>query len=255
MPPPEESVLFYGQNGEDFLLWEYFGRRKQGFFIDVGAFDGIYMSNSFCFERQGWNGICIEPTPRYAELCRAHRPGSICLPVACVGNEGLEEVEFREEALGLVSGITAEPDDPGLRNTYRSFHTEFQGFNRIRVKAATLNSILEEQLPFGTVIDFISLDVEGTETDVLRGLDIERYRPRVFVIEANTGPELEDLKDYLCAGFGYLLARQHTWNYFFLHPDEDIYRMQNIRVNCRVEAQMHPRGPGFSIPARRLSQK
>lgn len=254
MQPPEESVRFFGQNGEDFLLWEYFGRRKQGFFVDIGAFDGIYMSNSYCFEQQGWSGICIEPTPRYAALCRARRPGSVCLPVACVGDEGLGEVEFREEMLGLVSGIAADPEDPGLQNTYHSFRTEFQGFNRIQVRAATLNSILAEYLPSGTGIDFISLDVEGTETDVLRGLDIERYRPRVFVIEANTGPELEDLRDYLCKDFGYLLARQHTWNYFFLHPDEDIYRMQNIRVNCRVEAQMHPQGLRFSLPPRTIAQ-
>ena len=254
MQSSEKNVRFFGQNGEDFLLWEYFGRRKQGFFVDVGAFDGIYMSNSCCFEQQGWSGICIEPTPRYAELCRLHRPGSICLPVACVGDEGLGEVEFREEALGLVSGIAADSDDPGLQNTYRSFRTEFEGFNRIRVKAATLNSILKEHLPSGTGIDFISLDVEGTETDVLRGLNIESYRPRVFVIEANSGRELENLKDYLCTGFDYVLARQHTWNYFFLRPDEDIYRMQNIRVNCRVEAQMHPQGLKFSLPSRTLTQ-
>jgi len=61
----KDAVEFYSQNGEDFLLWSLFKGRKSGFYIDIGAFDGIHLSNSYYFEKNGWDGVCVEAHPEY----------------------------------------------------------------------------------------------------------------------------------------------------------------------------------------------
>jgi hypothetical protein len=76
---------FYSQNGEDYLLSQFFNLKNDGFFIDIGAFDGIHLSNSYTFEKKGWRGICVEANPKYFEICKENRPKSICLNLACVG--------------------------------------------------------------------------------------------------------------------------------------------------------------------------
>jgi FkbM family methyltransferase len=249
------TIRFHGQTGEDFLLWEYFGHRSRGFYIEIGAFDGIYMSNSYVFEQQGWSGICIEAIPKYAQLCVQNRPQATCLQMACVGDEKLEEVEFSVEEMGIVSGIAARSDDPGLANTYRFFGQPFTGFEKIMVPAATLNRILATHLPDGTDIDFISLDVEGKDIEVLRALDFDRYGPKVLLVEANTQNDFRILENFLCGDRGYQFARKHTWNYFFVRKDQDAKALASIYVNCRVEGQNHPLGSQYSLPPQEVRQK
>jgi len=57
------SYRYYGQHGEDFLLWHFFNYRRDGYFLDIGAHDGIALSNTKSFEERGWRGICAEPVP------------------------------------------------------------------------------------------------------------------------------------------------------------------------------------------------
>lgn len=248
------EIHFHGQTGEDFLLWEYFDRRSNGYYVEIGAFDGIYMSNSYIFEQQGWSGICIEPIPQYARLCAQRRPRAACLQMACVGDSNLKEVEFSVEELGVVSGVSAKCDDPGLQNTYQAFGLPFKGFEKLRVPAATLDRILEQHLPEKVDIDFISMDVEGSEMEVLRGLDLRKYGPKVLLVEANTQEEFKALQEYLCLSHDYIFARQHTWNYFFLRRDQDPEKLRSIHVNCIVAAQLHPLGPRISIPPKQIRQ-
>ena len=66
---------FTAQDGEDVLLAELFGYKTDGFFIEIGAYDGLYLSNSYFFEQLGWRGLLVEPLPEKAAACRRNRPG------------------------------------------------------------------------------------------------------------------------------------------------------------------------------------
>src|ERR1700678_922847 len=98
---------YYSRNGEDYLAWSLFDDQPPAFFVDVGAFDGVHLSNTFSFERQGWKGICIEPHPAFVRMCARNRRKSLCLHAACVSESGIDRVEFLTEPLGLLSGIRA----------------------------------------------------------------------------------------------------------------------------------------------------
>ncbi len=167
MDNKRKKIKYYSQNGEDFLMWKLFDYIDTGFYIEVGAFDGIHFSNTYSFEKLGWKGICIEPHPKFFPYCKKNRPGSICLNVACVGYDSAEEI-------GLLSGMSIDDDD--IKDRYSKRKLNFQGFEKTKVKAQTLTNILDKHC-LNQTIDFISIDVEGTELDVLEGLDFDRYSP------------------------------------------------------------------------------
>jgi hypothetical protein len=66
------SLRDHSQHGEDALLWAVFRGRSSGSFVEAGAFDGRYLSNSLSFEERGWKGVCVQAHPTYAPLCRAN---------------------------------------------------------------------------------------------------------------------------------------------------------------------------------------
>ena len=128
-------VEFYSQNGEDFLLWGLFKGRTDGFYIEIGAFDGIHFSNSYFFEKHGWQGICVEAHPRYFPLCKNNRPEAVCLNNACVGNNSGSTVTFNAEELGLFSGVIAEPLDV-ISKRYERRNTSFSGYTTVEISAS-----------------------------------------------------------------------------------------------------------------------
>lgn len=237
-------MKFYSQHGEDCLLWEFFGHKTQGFYVDVGAFDGVHISNSYGFERVGWSGICIEPLPAMFSRCQSQRPDATCLNVACVADDTQTSVTFYVEPLGLLSGVQAGREDD-VRRRYEKRGLEFSGFEAIHVPARTLNSLLAEYLPAGTPVDFMSIDVEGTELDVLRGLDLARYQPRLLILEANTRDERTTLNAYLAEN-GYHPARRLGVNMIFARTEQDIHALRSIRVDCEIEPTEHPLGTAFT---------
>jgi len=232
---------FYSQHGEDCLLWSFFDKQPTGFFVDVGAFDGRYVSNTYAFELMGWKGICIEPHPVSYDILSSLRSAT-CLNVACVADETTNSVTLFMEKLGFLSGLLGDRQDD-VKRRYEKRGLEFDGFETVSVPATTLNHILSEHLPRGaaTEISFLSLDVEGTELDVLRGLDLKTFRPRVLLIETNSAPEREALSAYLAA-YGYIFARRLEVNSLYVHDPRDVERLQSIQIDCVIEATPHPFG-------------
>ena len=135
-------IKYYSQSGEDFIAWHYFDFKKNGFFVEIGAFDGIHLSNTYSFERAGWRGICVEPHPEYFPICKKNRPNSICLHLACIEDENIHQVEFNAEKLGLLSGINIDNHD--VEKRYNNRGLEYTPAEKIIVKSTTLNKILKE---------------------------------------------------------------------------------------------------------------
>jgi FkbM family methyltransferase len=227
---------YYSQQGEDYLLDAFFGFRPNGYFVDVGAFDGVHLSNSYIFEQRGWSGLCIEAAPFYFELCAKNRPGTRCIHAACVAVER-GPVEFRFERGGLFSGINVDPND--VAREFATKRIEFEGFEHISVPSCSLNAVLGDSV---SEIDFVSIDVEGSEIDVLNGLDLERYRPRVLLLEANNNPALHALDAHL-APRGYHRARSMRWNHFYARDKADILNLHAVSGSANLKQVPHPLDP------------
>jgi FkbM family methyltransferase len=199
--------VFQSQHGEDRWLNKYFAGRTNGFFVEVGAYDGMVLSNSYFFETIGWGGILVEPHPRKAQLCRENRPGSHVFECAAVASSKTTQIELLDVPAGEVYSTVA-PTEAHLQRL-RDYGLDSR---RIVVSARTLDSILEEVNP--SCLDFVSIDVEGAEIQVLQGFDIRRWNPRLVMVES-MGPRPGAVRDYFRAhGYAYL----HSVNI------NDIYR-------------------------------
>ncbi len=175
-------MTYYSQFEQDRFLDEvFFAKKTGGFFVDVGAHDGISYSNSAFFEfHRKWTGICVEPNPRVFEKLRSAR-----------------SVRCENCGLGAVSGVLRFTSISGYAEMLSGFTDFYANEHKERIArelqkhggTATELSIavkpLFELLDRNQVIDFMSIDTEGNELDVLRGIDFERQQIRVFVIENN----------------------------------------------------------------------
>lgn len=165
-----------------------------GFFIETGANDGKNQSNTLYFELyKDWTGILIEPIPELAALCRRNRPKCI------VENCALVEFEFEEPVVemwhcGLMSLVKGalKSEEAELNHIKKgiSIQSEVENTYLIKVPAVTLTSVLEKYDV--SQVDLFSLDVEGFELNVLKGLDFDRYKPKFMLIETRYRDEIEE---------------------------------------------------------------
>ncbi|PKP29577.1 MAG: hypothetical protein CVU00_14935 [Bacteroidetes bacterium HGW-Bacteroidetes-17] len=245
MKSKHKLYRYYSQYGEDFILWNFFEYKENGFFIDIGAFDGIHLSNSYTFEEQGWKGICVEPVSKYFELCKKNRPKSICINAACISSGELKEIELEVDDTGLFSSLHIDKTAKNVSGHFDSLKRTIS-IKKEKVKAVTLNSVLQNLNNDPNEIDFISIDVEGAEIEVLKGFDLDKYIPRIIVIETNTLEDKEHIKNYL-SQFGYLFAREVRANSYFVKNESDLNKVNSIDITCTIEKQLHPLGEDYTI--------
>lgn len=199
---------FRAQNGEDRWLDTFFGHKRDGFFVDVGAYDGVDLSNSYHFEQIGWTGVLVEPDPERAAHCRAARPRSHSFHCAAVSSSGINEITFHKvQSAGVYSTTNLTPEH-AQRLSGMGCVSE-----RITVPARTIDSILDEV--GASTIDFVSIDVEGAELDVLKGFDIARWQPTIVVIESNSKYRPSTIRDYF-VHHGYAYQHSIDVNDFYL---------------------------------------
>jgi FkbM family methyltransferase len=150
------------------LVWDFFGRRTVGFFIDVGANEPIRGSQTWLLEQKGWEGTLIEPNP---ELCKALRRQRTKCRVVEAAMCAPEEVGGADLHLGVSSG----------HSSVCPTHEHALTGQVVRVKMQTLDSVVES---LGVrQIDFVSIDVEGLELHVLKGFNLKRWLPSLILLE------------------------------------------------------------------------
>jgi len=170
------AVKSYSQEGEDLILERLFDARGQGFYIDVGAHHPRRFSNTHAFYRRGWTGLNIEPNPDAMQAFRRERKRDTNLQMG-VG----------ERAGALPYFIF---DDPAL-NTFdqdlmrwREANTPYRVVRTVEIPVERLDEILRRHLPPGQRIDFLTVDVEGLDLQVLRSNDWDAFRPECVLAEA-----------------------------------------------------------------------
>jgi FkbM family methyltransferase len=201
-------MKFYSQNGEDFILNEFFKDKKDGFFVEIGCIDGKRFSNTLAFEEKGWKGLCIEAHAEYIDLLKKNRPNSIICHCAAAEKDD-ENCIFYANARGSLSTL-----DPSKEELWKKRYSEyFSGFEKQKIQKRRLDSLFRQYNIKD--IDILSIDVEGYETEVLKGLDFSNFRPKVIVAEADTKDQEQQI-DRILLSHGYYKSIRLVSNIFYL---------------------------------------
>ena len=177
----EFSKKTYGLDELDLRIIEHLPI-KIGFFVEIGAYDGITQSNSVLLEKQGWNGLFIEASPGNFAKCCKNRPNMITEHAACV-SKAYDKLCITITDVGLMSMTT----NSAMRGHERETWLERgEGFNKgerqnIDVPATQISKLFDKHQI--EMVDLLILDVEGAEIDVLDGLDFDQHAPAYIVTE------------------------------------------------------------------------
>ena len=162
----------YSMDGEDIEIVKYFDNKKNRFYVDVGSYHPIERNNTMLLYNKGWEGINIDISDFSIKLFDQLRSRDINLNLAVSKNEGEIEMYFQKK-LSQLSTIKKE-----------QIKKSFQGEVKIKkIISKTLTSILDETKFANKKIDFLDIDVEGADMDVLESLDFEKYSPKLICIE------------------------------------------------------------------------
>lgn len=184
--------LSWSQEGEDLILSRIFDNQKNGFYVEVGAHHPFRFSNTFLFYKNGWRGIAIDPLPGTKRLFTKHRPRDIAVEMG---------VGTREELLSYYMF-----SEPALNSFDKQYADEMLALGRYKllnvkkVQCKSLSAILDEYMPIGVEIDFMSIDAEARDLDVLTSNCWKKYRPRVIVAES-INPLLHKISEDPVANF------------------------------------------------------
>jgi len=166
----------YSQEGEDMILRRIFEKQKTGFYIDIGAHHPKRFSNTYYFYKKEWRGINIDAMPGSMKLFRKMRPRDMNLEIA-ISNKKQELIYyiFNEAALNTFSKSSAKKRDG---------KGKYKVCKEIKIKTLTLEEVLNNYLSKNIEIDFLSIDVEGLDFQVLKSNNWYKYKPKVILIEA-----------------------------------------------------------------------
>lgn len=164
------------------IYLEYLGEKTDGYFVEAGAFDGFHWSNTQMLAALGWRGLLIEPHPVYFEKCfgrylNNHKVETVDAAIGCYDGPGLLYLggslsTLEAQTVGIYSKI------PTLQSSGLS------GDDYIQCRVSRLDSLLEIWCPYSR-FDVLSLDVEGGELAALAGLNLDKWRPRLAIIETH----------------------------------------------------------------------
>ena len=164
----------YSQEGEDIILDNIFERKKEGFYIDIGAYHPFQYSNTMRFYERGWHGLNIDATPGCKNLFNRYRKRDINI-----------EAGITEDNSELIYYIFKE----GALNTFDENRIEqLKSFGYIPsekklIKTHTIMEILDKYVEAGQIIDFMDIDIEGFDEKVISQMDFGKYQPTVILIE------------------------------------------------------------------------
>jgi FkbM family methyltransferase len=165
----------YSQEGEDLILQKIFFGKDKGFYIDVGAHHPKRFSNTYSFYKKGWRGINIEARPGSKTLFDKYRPRDINLEKA-ISSERMRLKYFMYNDPALNSFST-----PNLSNLVQS--KRYKVIKEINIETERLDEVLKLVISNNQVIDFMSIDVEGLDYDVLMSNNWQIFKPNIVLIE------------------------------------------------------------------------
>jgi FkbM family methyltransferase len=178
---------FFSQFGQDrYLQQHFFENKRDGVFVDVGAFDGIAGSNTLFFEKfMGWRGLCIEADPLQFARLKTFRSCD-CVQACIADRDGTAKFLNVADGLTMMGGLVDHYEPSDLKMV-----TERSAAKIVNMTTRRLDSVLAEHNL--TAIDYLSIDTEGSELAILKSLDFARFKIRVLSVENNRNtPQIPD---------------------------------------------------------------
>jgi hypothetical protein len=225
---------WYSQTKQDQVVIGLLRNKREGFFIDLAANDARKLSNTYALERRfGWEGLCIEPNPEYwFDLSRFRT----CKVVAAiVGQDRMEEIKFNYR--GVYGGINREGFDNGEK-----YETE-----SIPAFTVPLQEVLE-RTDTPHVIDYLSLDVEGAETYIMKNFPLSSYRIKIMTVER---PDKELQLHLMANGFKLMGEISHFGETLWIHNDF----MSELDVSVLDEVSKNVARRKQRIAAKQIAKK
>lgn len=206
---------YYSQHKQDEILDQIiFKGQEKGFFLDIGANDGVTYSNTFFLEKfRSWNGICVEPLPSTFEKLKTNRLCILenCAAGAKTGKDVLLEISGYSEMLS------------GLKKNYNKKHieridTELKEYggekHEIEINCVNINDLLLNHNAYE--IDYCNIDTEGSELEIIKAINFNKFKINVFTVEANYGIDQIHLK-FLLSLKGYRYVESLGNDMIFIH--------------------------------------
>lgn len=214
-----EGLESYAQIRQDLLALFCLGS-EPGYFIEFGACDGIYLSNTFLLETYyGWDGLLVEPAPYFNRVLKEKR--NVSIDTLCVADETGKTVEFTE-VIGLqgLSGIS--------EFAFNDVHTQTRKYKGVTYDVSTISlGDLLDKHNAPQVIDYISIDTEGSEFSILNAYDFSR-KFNLITVEHNNTYTKDLIHDLLLSkGYVNILPEESKWDSWYV--SQEIYdRMVSV---------------------------
>lgn len=207
--PVAEPRKSYSQFSQDLKVVEFYNEKQNGFFVEIGAHNGISSSNAYLLEtKYHWKGICAEPNPTlYTKLVK-NRPGSFCTDKAVYHTSGCS-VEFDiANSCDALSGIASTLDK----------HKAYVDSNKTTISVTTISlADLLKHHAAPSFIEYLSLDTEGSEYDILRTFPFDEYRFGIIHLEHNfVEPRRTQIRDLLVRN-GYVFTGENNVDDCYKH--------------------------------------
>lgn len=203
--------IFYGISAEDQVVQTLLKHPKTGYYVDVGCNHPIKFSNTFVLYMRGWKGLTIDADSRMIDLHMRIRPKDVS--VCCALSDSEHEVVFTKFEDSSVSSVSPE-FTMEMKNSVKVLGEE-------RLQTRTLQSILcENAVP--NDFDLLQIDVEGHDYEVLQGIDLNEYRPKLIMVEISKLQIENYTSNKICAYLkenGYDFIAYYNINGFFLRKD------------------------------------
>jgi FkbM family methyltransferase len=197
------------QLGQDLEVVRFYNNKQNGFFVEVGASDGLEISNTYLLESQyNWKGVCFEPIPSRFERLVKNRVNSTCYNEAAYSQSGLTLTFDISHVSDLLSGISGHIDahKPKVDSSKTS----------IQVQTISLLDALD-RANAPSFIEYISLDTEGSEFEILSTFDFEKYTFGLIDVEHNfIEPRRTDIRNLLLSK-GYVYKGENQWDDMYKH--------------------------------------
>ena len=198
----------YSMDQEDLVVEKYFKNKNTGFYVDVGCYHPLKLNNTMLLYQKGWRGINIDISDFSIKLFKFLRPDDFNLNVAVSNNESEIDMFFQKK----ISQLSTIKENQAK--------IAFQGniLNK-KILSRRLTSILDESKYKDQKIDFLNVDVEGADFEVLQSLDLNKYCPELICIEVLE----KDLENSDVFNFLYKNRYKKIWSGVFSHIFQKIY--------------------------------
>jgi len=217
------TSTFNSQYGQDeFLENKVFKGLKNGVFMDIGAHDGVTINNTLYFETSnGWTGINVEPIKEVFDKLLQNRPNCININCAVDKRNGLAEFIHNRGYSEMISGLKAQFDLRHIERLNNELDSHGGSSEVIHVETKTIESICKENNI--STINYLSIDVEGAEFDVIKSINFETVFIDVIGFENNYDDNSEPIVEYLQEK-GYIVLHKNV-DIFMIHRDSIFNRL------------------------------